>query len=93
MNYIPTQDIAIVRRDEIKATTESGLILPDPEEEIMGEIIALGEGLVMDDGTKRPMDISAGDRILFAKCIGQDIHIDGEDLLMMRETDILAQVF
>jgi len=92
MNLKPLNDRVIVRRFEEEQKTAGGLIIPDTAKEkpIQGEILAVGSGKLMEDGSRRPLDIKAGDRVLFGKYAGTDIKVEGEELLIMREDDILA---
>ncbi len=92
MKIRPLQDRIIVRRLEGEEKTKGGIIIPDTAKEkpIEGKVIAVGNGKVLEDGKVRPLDIKAGDRILFSKYAGTEIKIDGEELLMMREEDILG---
>ena len=91
----PLQDRVLVRRlDEEEEASEGGIILPDSAKEKPqeGEVLAVGPGKVTDDGTRQTPDLKAGDRILFAKYAGTEVKVDGEDLLIMREDDVLAVV-
>ncbi|MFQ5624320.1 MAG: co-chaperone GroES [Paracoccaceae bacterium] len=92
MNFTPLHDRVLVRRIESDEKTPGGLIIPDTAKEkpSEGEIIAVGEGARDDDGKRIAMDVKAGDRILFGKWSGTEIKIDGEDLLIMKESDILG---
>ncbi|MHA3976198.1 co-chaperone GroES [Halovulum sp. GXIMD14794] len=92
MNFTPLHDRVLVRRIEGDEKTAGGLIIPDTAKEkpAEGEIIAVGAGARDEDGERIPMDVKAGDRILFGKWSGTEIKIDGEDLLIMKESDILG---
>ncbi len=92
MNFTPLHDRVLVRRIEGEEKTAGGLIIPDTAKEkpAEGEIIAVGAGARDDDGDRISMDVKAGDRILFGKWSGTEIKIDGEDLLIMKESDILG---
>ncbi len=93
MNLKPLGDRVIVRAIDEEETTASGLLLPDTAKEKpqKGEIVAAGEGRWDEDGEKRvPLDVSKGDVVLYSKYGGTDIKVDGEDLLVLRESDILA---
>jgi len=81
-----------VRRVEEEEKTAGGIIIPDTAKEkpVQGEVISVGGGKLMDDGSRRPLDVKAGDRVLFSKYAGTDIKVEGEELLIMREDDILA---
>jgi chaperonin GroES len=92
MKVRPLRDRIIVKRLEEEEKTKGGIIIPDTAKEkpIEGRVIAVGDGKVKEDGTKIPMEIKKGDRVLFAKYGGTEIKIDGEEHMMMREDDILA---
>jgi chaperonin GroES len=95
MKLKPLGDRLIVRAIEEEATTASGIVLPDTAKEKpqRGEVIAVGDGRYDDDGEKRiPVDVSAGDTVLYSKYGGTEITVDGEDLLVLRESDVLAKV-
>ena len=95
MNLKPLGDRVIVRAIDEEETTASGLLLPDTAKEKpqKGEIVAAGEGRWDEDGEKRvQLDVSKGDVVLYSKYGGTDIKVDGEDLLVLRESDILAIV-
>ena len=91
----PLQDRVLVRRlDEEEEASEGGIILPDSAKEKPqeGEVLAVGPGKVTDDGTRQNLDLKEGDRILFAKYAGTEVKVDSEELLIMREDDVLAVV-
>ncbi len=92
MNFTPLHDRVLVRRIEGEEKTAGGLIIPDnaKEKPAEGEIVAVGAGAKDDDGDRIAMDVKAGDRILFGKWSGTEITIDGEELLIMKESDILG---
>jgi chaperonin GroES len=92
MAFTPLHDRVLVRRIESDEKTKGGLIIPDSAKEkpAEGEVIAVGAGAKDDDGDRIPMDVKAGDRILFGKWSGTEITIDGEELLIMKESDILG---
>lgn len=92
MAFTPLHDRVVVRRTESEEKTAGGLIIPESAKEkpAEGEIVSVGAGLRDDDGDRIPMDVKAGDRILFGKWAGQEITIDGEELVMMKETDIMG---
>jgi chaperonin GroES len=94
MNFKPLHDRVVVRRIEGDTKTAGGLIIPDTAKEKPqeGEVIAVGEGARKDSGELIPMAVKAGDRILFGKWSGTEVKIDGEDLLIMKESDILGIV-
>jgi chaperonin GroES len=90
----PLQDRIIVKRVQEEEKTKGGIIIPDTAKEkpIEGKVIAVGNGKVLEDGKVRPLDVKAGDRILFSKYAGTEIKIDGEEHLIMREEDILGVI-
>ncbi len=94
MKIRPLQDRVIVKREEEESKTKGGIIIPETAKEkpIEGEILAVGNGKILEDGKIRALDVKKGDKILFSKYAGTEIKVDGEDLLMMREEDILAVV-
>ena len=91
----PLGDRLIVQAIEEEETTASGLVLPDTAKEKpqKGEVVAVGDGRYDEDGEKRiPLDVSSGDTVLYSKYGGTEIQFDGEDLLVLRESDVLAKV-
>jgi chaperonin GroES len=88
----PLHDRVVVKRSSEEEKTASGIIIPDTAKEkpIQGEVLAVGKGAVLEEGKVRPMDVKVGDVVLFAKYAGTEVKIDGEDLLIMRETDIMG---
>jgi chaperonin GroES len=92
MAFTPLHDRVLVRRVESEDKTKGGLIIPDTAKEkpAEGEIVAVGAGARDEDGDRIAMDVKVGDRILFGKWSGTEIKIDGEDLLIMKESDILG---
>ena len=92
MSFIPLHDRVLVRRIEGDTKTSGGLIIPDTAKEKPqeGEIVAVGAGAKDEDGERIAMDVKAGDRILFGKWSGTEIKLDGEDLMIMKESDILG---
>ena len=92
MQVRPLHDRVLVRRFEEEAKSKGGIIIPDSAKEkpAQGEIIAVGSGRVGEDGKVRPLEVKKGDRVLFGKYAGTEIKIEGEELLMMREEDILG---
>ena len=93
-NVTPLHDRVLVRRLEEKETAKGGIIIPDTAKEKPqeGEVIAAGAGKLNDKGARIPLDVKAGDRILFGKYTGNDITIDGQEYLILREEEILAKV-
>jgi len=94
MSFVPLHDRVLVRRIEGEDKTTGGLIIPDSAKEKPqeGEVISCGEGARKDSGELIPMAVKAGDRILFGKWSGTEVKIDGEDLLIMKESDILGVI-
>ena len=92
MKFRPLHDRVIVKRVEEEEKTSGGIIIPDAAKEKPqeGTIIAVGKGKILENGKVSPLDVKKGDRILFGKYSGQEIKIDGEEHLIMREDDILA---
>ena len=92
MKIRPLHDRVIVKRLEAERTTASGIVIPDSagEKPDQGEVLAVGNGKILDDGSVRPMGVKIGERVLFGKYAGQTVKIDGEELLVMREEDIMG---
>ena len=92
MKFRPLHDRVVVKRIEEDAKTAGGIIIPDTAKEkpMQGEIIAVGLGTRDEKGKVQPLDVKAGDRVLFGKWSGTEVKIDGEDLLIMKESDILG---
>ena len=92
MKFRPLHDRVLVRRIEGLEKTAGGIIIPDTAKEKPqeGEVIAVGAGTKAEDGKVTPLDVKAGDRILFGKWSGTEVKVDGEDLLIMKESDILG---
>ncbi len=94
MKIRPLQDRVIVKRIQEEEKSKGGIIIPDTAKEKPqeGKVVAAGKGKVGDDGKLRPLDVKAGDRILFGKYSGSEIKIDGEEHLILREYDILGVI-
>jgi chaperonin GroES len=94
MNVQPLADRVVVKVLEPEEQVKGGIIIPDTAKEKPqeGEIVAVGPGKVSDSGTKIALEVKSGDRILFGKYSGTEVNVDGQDLLIMRESDILAKV-
>jgi len=92
MSFVPLHDRVLVRRVESEEMTSGGLIIPDSAKEKPqeGEVVSCGEGARKDSGDLIPMSVKAGHRILFGKWSGTEVKLDGEDLLIMKESDILG---
>ena len=94
MKIRPLHDRVVVRRMEEERTSAGGIVIPDSatEKPIQGEIIAAGNGKILDSGEARPLDVKVGDRVLFGKYSGTEVKLEGEDLLVMREEDIMGVI-
>jgi chaperonin GroES len=94
MNLRPLHDRVIVKRLDQETKTASGLIIPDAaaEKPDQGEVLAVGNGKVQENGNVRPLEVKVGDRVLFGKYSGQAVKVNGDELLVMREEDIMAVV-
>ena len=94
MAFRPLHDRVLVRRIEAEEKTAGGIIIPDSAKEkpSEGEIVSVGSGTRADDGKVTPLDVKAGDRVLFGKWSGTEVKLDGEDLLIMKESDIMGIV-
>jgi len=94
MNVRPLHDRLLVRRIEEKETVKGGIIIPDTAKEKPqeGQVLAVGNGKILENGTKLPLEVKVGDKILFGKYSGTDIKIDGEEVLILREDEVLAVV-
>ena len=92
MNFRPLHDRVLVRRIEQDEKSSGGIIIPDTAKEkpMEGEIVAAGPGARQDNGKLVPLDVKAGDRVLFGKWSGTEVRIDGEELLIMKESDLLG---
>ena len=94
MGFRPLHDRVLVRRVEAEEKTAGGIIIPDnaKEKPQEGEVVSTGTGARADDGTITPLDVKAGDKILFGKWSGTEVKVDGEDLIIMKESDILGVI-
>ena len=94
MKFRPLHDRVVVRRIDAEEKTKGGIIIPDTAKEkpMEGEIVAVGPGARGEDGKIQALDVKAGDRVLFGKWSGTEVRIDGEDLLIMKESDIMGIV-
>ncbi len=92
MNVRPLHDRLLVRRIEEKETAKGGIIIPDTAKEKPqeGEVLAVGNGRVLENGTKAALDVKVGDKVLFGKYTGTEVKIDGKDVLILREDEVLA---
>ncbi len=94
MNIRPLHDRVIVKRMEEERTTPGGIVIPDnaAEKPIKGEVVAVGNGKILENGEVRPLDVKVGDKVLYGKYAGTEIKIDGEEYLVMREDDIVGVI-
>jgi chaperonin GroES len=94
MKIRPLHDRVIVKRLEEVRTTASGIVIPDTaaEKPDQGEIIAIGNGKVLEDGSVRKLEVKVGDKVLFGKYSGQAVKVDGDELLVMREEDVMGVI-
>ena len=94
MKIRPLHDRVIVKRLEEERTSPGGIVIPDSatEKPSQGKVISAGKGKILEDGSVRPLDVKAGDKILFGKYSGTEVKVDGDDLLVMREEDIMAVI-
>jgi chaperonin GroES len=94
MKIRPLHDRVVIKRIAEEEKTKGGIIIPDTAKEkpVEGEVVAVGNGSVKDDGKIRPLDVKKGDRVLFGKYSGTEIKLDGNELIIMREDDILAVI-
>jgi chaperonin GroES len=94
MKLRPLHDRVIVKRMEEERMSAGGIVIPDSatEKPVRGEVLAVGNGKILENGDKRALDIKVGDKILFGKYSGTEVKVDGEELLVMREEDIMAVI-
>jgi chaperonin GroES len=94
MNIRPLHDRVIIRRMEEERTSAGGIVIPDTatEKPIQGEVIAVGNGKILENGEVRPLDVKVGDRVLFGKYSGTEVKVSGEEVVVMREEDIMGVV-
>ena len=94
MSFRPLHDRVLIRRVEAEEKTAGGIIIPDTAKEkpMEGEVVAVGPGVRGEDGKIQPLDVKAGDRVLFGKWSGTEIKLDGEDLIIMKESDIMGVI-
>ena len=94
MKIRPLHDRVIVKRMEEERTSAGGIVIPDSatEKPIKGEVLAVGNGKILDSGEQRPLDVKTGDKVLFGKYSGTEVKVDGDELLVMREDDIMAVI-
>ncbi len=94
MNIRPLHDRVIVRRLEEEKTSPGGIVIPDSatEKPVQGEVVAVGNGKILDNGEVRALELKKGDKVLFGKYSGTEVKVDGEELLVMREDDIMGVI-
>ncbi len=94
MKIRPLHDRVIVKRVEEERTSPGGIVIPDAaaEKPIKGEVIAAGNGKILENGDVRPLDVKVGDTVLFGKYSGTEVKVDGDELLVMKEDDIMAVI-
>ncbi|HLU60818.1 MAG TPA: co-chaperone GroES [Gammaproteobacteria bacterium] len=92
MNLRPLHDRVIIKRLEAETKSAGGIVIPDTaaEKPIRGEVVAVGKGKILENGEVRPLDLKVGDKVLFGKYSGTEVKVDGEELLVMREEDVMA---
>ncbi|MGA9335680.1 MAG: co-chaperone GroES [Rudaea sp.] len=94
MKLRPLHDRVIIKRLEAETKSAGGIVIPDTatEKPIKGEVIAVGSGKILEDGKVRPVGVKAGEKVLFGKYSGTEVKVDGEELLVMREEDLMAVI-
>jgi chaperonin GroES len=94
MKIRPLHDRVIIKRLEEDRTSPGGILIPDTaaEKPVMGKVVAVGKGKILEDGKVRPLDVKVGDKILFGKYSGTEVKVDGDDLVVMREEDVMAVI-
>ena len=92
MNIRPLHDRVVVRRVEDERTSPGGIVIPDSatEKPMQGEVLAVGNGKMLDNGEQRALDVKVGDKVLFGKYSGTEVKVDGDEVLMMSEDDIMG---
>jgi chaperonin GroES len=94
MKIRPLHDRVIVKRLESETKTAGGIVIPDSaaEKPVQGKVVAVGKGKILEDGSVRALDVKIGDKILFGKYSGTEVKVDGDDLVVMREEDVMAVI-
>jgi chaperonin GroES len=94
MKIRPLHDRVIVKRLESETKTAGGIVIPDSaaEKPVQGKVVAVGKGKILEDGNVRPLDVKIGDKILFGKYSGTEVKVDGDELVVMREEDVMAVI-
>ena len=94
MKIRPLHDRVIVKRLESETLSAGGIVIPDSaaEKPVQGKVVAVGKGKILEDGNVRPLDVKVGDKILFGKYSGNEVKVDGDELVVMREEDVMAVI-
>ena len=94
MKIRPLHDRVVIRRTEEERTSPGGIVIPDAaaEKPVKGEVIAVGNGKLLDNGEVRPLDLKTGDNVLFGKYSGTEVKVEGEEVVVMREDDVMAVI-
>jgi chaperonin GroES len=94
MKIRPLHDRVIVKRLEEERVSAGGIVIPDTaaEKPVQGKVVAVGKGKILEDGQVRPLDVKVGDKILFGKYSGTEVKVDGDELVVMREEDVMAVI-
>jgi chaperonin GroES len=94
MKIRPLHDRVIVKRLEEERVSAGGIVIPDSaaEKPVQGKVVAVGKGKILEDGNVRPLDVKVGDKILFGKYSGTEVKVDGDELVVMREEDVMAVI-
>ena len=94
MKIRPLHDRVVIRRTEEERTSPGGIVIPDTaaEKPIRGEVVSVGNGKILDNGDVRALELKAGDQVLFGKYSGTEVKVEGEELLVMREDDVMAVI-
>ena len=94
VNIRPLHDRVIVKRLEEERVSAGGIVIPDTaaEKPVQGKVVAVGKGKILEDGQVRPLDVKVGDKILFGKYSGTEVKVDGDELVVMREEDVMAVI-
>jgi len=94
MKIRPLHDRVVVKRLEEERKTPGGIVIPDTatEKPVQGKVVAVGNGKILEDGKVRPLDVKVGDKILFGKYSGTEVKVDGDELIVMREEDVMAVI-
>ena len=93
-NIKPLYDRVVIKRTEEEKVSAGGIVIPDSaaEKPVQGKVVAVGKGKILEDGQVRPLDVKVGDKILFGKYSGTEVKVDGDELVVMREEDVMAVI-